>query len=199
MKNFKEWFTDKVSKQTTKVLIPLKTRVKLQQPFYGLSEEWFLKAKMAEEEDVDSIVIIERLCYNGQTPWTRSAIMHEIRYNKNAFYIVVYDDAQPVAFIGAWFVEGEAHITNIATIPEYQNKGIASYLIKEIIALAHSEQMEKLTLEVRVSNDTAQSLYRTLGFKDGNIKKNYYANDYEDALEMTLPLELQKSESSEWE
>src|SRR5690554_7681453 len=139
-------------------------RMKLQQPFYALTDERFLKAKVAEDEDVDSIVIIERLCYNGQTPWTRSAIMHEIRYNKNAFYIVVYDEAQPVAFIGAWFVDGEAHITNIATIPDYQNKGIASYLIKEIIALGHAEDMKKLTLEVRVSNHTAQSLYRTLGF-----------------------------------
>lgn len=198
MKNFKEWFTDKVSKQTTKVLVPLKMRMKLQQPFYALTDERFLKAKVAEDEDVDSIVIIERLCYNGQTPWTRSAIMHEIRYNKNAFYIVVYDETQPVAFIGAWFVDGEAHITNIATIPDYQNKGIASYLIKEIITLAHAEDMKKLTLEVRVSNHTAQSLYRTLGFKDGNIKKNYYANDYEDALEMTLPLYPHQRDVSEW-
>ncbi|GAA0356227.1 ribosomal protein S18-alanine N-acetyltransferase [Alkalibacterium iburiense] len=198
MKNFKEWFTDKVSKQTTKVLVPLKMRMKLQQPFYALTDERFLKAKVAEDEDVDSIVIIERLCYNGQTPWTRSAIMHEIRYNKNAFYIVVYDEDQPVAFIGAWFVDGEAHITNIATIPDYQNKGIASYLIKEIIALGHAEDMKKLTLEVRVSNHTAQSLYRTLGFKDGKIKKNYYANDYEDALEMTLPLYPPQGDISEW-
>lgn len=188
MKNFKEWISDRVAKSTTRSFLPLSARVKLHQPFYSLSDEHFLKAKIADETDVDSILQIERLCYNGTTPWNRTAILHEIRYNKNAFYIVVYDEDKPVAFVGAWFVTQEAHITNIATIPAYEKKGIATYLLKEIIRLAQEEGIEKVTLEVRVSNDTAQSLYRTLGFEEGRVKKGYYARDHEDALEMVRPL-----------
>ena len=188
MKNIKDWFTDRVTKTTTKVWVPLHVRVHLSQPFYSLSDEWFLKSKIAEEEDVDGILTIERLCYDGQTPWNRSAILHEILFNKNAYYIIVYDSARPVAFVGAWFVGEEAHITNIATVPDYQNKGIASYMLKEVIQMAKAEQMKELTLEVRVSNNTAQSLYKTIGFKEGRIKTAYYANDHEDALEMRLDL-----------
>lgn len=184
MKNFKEWFSERVAKSTTRALIPLSARVKVHQSFYSLSDEWFLRAKVAQEEDVDSILAVEKLCYKGKTPWNRSAILHEIRYNRNAYYIVVYDNEKPVAFIGSWFVNKEAHITNIATVPDYQNKGIATYLLKEMIATAEDEEMSELTLEVRMSNTIAQSLYSTLGFEKGKVKKEYYANDHEDALEM---------------
>ncbi|WP_091530877.1 ribosomal protein S18-alanine N-acetyltransferase [Alkalibacterium subtropicum] len=195
MKNFKEWISERVAKSMTKSFLPMSTRVKLHQPFYGLSDEQFLKAKIADERDVDGILQIERLCYNGQTPWNRTAILHEIRYNKNAFYIVMYDDDEPVAFVGAWFVTHEAHITNIATIPAYEKKGIATYLLKEIIRIAQEEDIAKVTLEVRMSNHTAQSLYRTLGFEDVRVKKGYYARDHEDALEMSHPLEKAAEET----
>lgn len=188
MKNFKEWISERVAKSSTKSFLPISARVKLHQPFYAVSEETFLKVKIADVHDVDSILKIEQLCYDGQTPWNRTAILHEIRYNKNAFYIIMYTDDLPVAFIGAWYVANEAHITNVATIPSYQNKGIATYLLKEIIRVAIDETIDKVTLEVRVSNRTAQSLYRSLGFEEGRVKKGYYANDHEDALEMILKL-----------
>ncbi|MER2063328.1 MAG: ribosomal protein S18-alanine N-acetyltransferase [Alkalibacterium sp.] len=195
MKNFKEWISERVAKSTAKSFLPLSARVKLHQPFFSLSDEYFLKAKIADDTDVDGILHIERLCYNGMTPWNRTAILHEIRYNKNAFYIVVYDDEQPVAFVGSWFVSNEAHITNIATIPSYEKKGIGTYLLNEIIRNAQEEEIEKVTLEVRVSNHTAQSLYRTLGFQEGRVKKGYYAKDHEDALEMIRPLLNEPDES----
>jgi len=188
LKNFKEWISERVVKASAKTFLPISTRIKLHQPFYALSDEQFLTVKIADENDVDSILKIERLCYEGQTPWNRTAIFHEIRYNKNAFYIIMYDDEQPVAFVGTWFVAHEAHITNVATVPSYQNKGIATYLLKEIIRVASGEGIGKVTLEVRASNHTAQSLYRSLGFIDGRIKKGYYANNHEDALEMIKEL-----------
>lgn len=195
LKNFKEWISERVAKSSTRSFLPISTRVKLHQPFYAVSEEDFLKVKIADEQDVDSILKIERLCYGGQTPWNRTAILHEIRYNKNAFYIIMYDDELPVAFIGAWYVANEAHITNVATAPAYQNKGIATYLLKEIIRVAIDEQIDKVTLEVRVSNHTARSLYRSLGFEAGRVKKGYYANDHEDALEMVLTLTNEPKET----
>ena len=42
----------------------------------------------------------------------------------------------------------------------------------------------KMTLEVRVSNITAQNLYRKLGFEERGIRKGYYTDTHEDALIM---------------
>ena len=41
-----------------------------------------------------------------------------------------------------------------------------------------------LTLEVRVSNDGAQALYRRFGFAPAGVRKGYYVETNEDALVM---------------
>ncbi|MBI2857383.1 MAG: ribosomal-protein-alanine N-acetyltransferase, partial [Chloroflexi bacterium] len=41
------------------------------------------------------------------------------------------------------------------------------------------------TLEVRVSNETAQSLYHKYSFQSAGIRKGYYSEDGEDGLIMT--------------
>ncbi|EQD41317.1 ribosomal-protein-alanine acetyltransferase, partial [mine drainage metagenome] len=43
---------------------------------------------------------------------------------------------------------------------------------------------EDLTLEVRVTNTGAQSLYHEFGFVPAGIRKNYYAEVNEDAIVM---------------
>lgn len=190
MKNIKQWLTDKLPKQTPMHTVPkpISERVELAHSFFALNDQQFLDIHIATEADIEDILLIEKLCYNGQTPWNRSALLHEIRYNKNAFYIVVADDNIPVAFLGTWFVAHEAHITNIATIPDYERKGIATFLIQELKRIALEEDIKMISLEVRVSNHRAQKLYRKMDFENGRIKRGYYANDHEDALEMAMML-----------
>jgi ribosomal-protein-alanine N-acetyltransferase len=45
-----------------------------------------------------------------------------------------------------------------------------------------------MTLEVRVTNHIAQSLYRKLGFQNGGLRKNYYSDNQEDGLVMWVNL-----------
>jgi ribosomal-protein-alanine N-acetyltransferase len=189
LKKFKQWIENKWTKPKTNRLVPLAKRVELEQNFYSLSDDRFLNVRMAIADDVTDILEIEKRCYNGKTPWNRSALTHEIQYNKNAFYIIVHDKNKPVAFLGSWFLHDEAHITNIATVPDYERQGIATFLIEQLVDIAKKEQVHILSLECRVSNEKAQHLYRKLGFEDGRVKKGYYANDQEDALEMAMKLQ----------
>ncbi|WP_244244591.1 ribosomal protein S18-alanine N-acetyltransferase [Marinilactibacillus kalidii] len=188
MKNIKQWLIDRLTTHRQALPRPIAERVKLSQPFISLNDETFLTVKIAGEDHIDGLLSIERQCYNGHTPWNRTALLHEIRYNKNAFYMIVTDDQRPVAFLGSWFVAKEAHITNIATIPEYEGKGIATFLIEALKGIALDEKMQLISLEVRVSNKRAQGLYRKMQFTNGRVKKGYYANDHEDALEMAMLL-----------
>ena len=41
-----------------------------------------------------------------------------------------------------------------------------------------------MTLEVRRSNETAQHIYRSLGFQQVGVRKRYYEDNGEDALFM---------------
>lgn len=188
LKKFKNWLLSKSEKTKSLRLVPLASRVKLKQNFYSINDDRFFSLRIASIDEVNDILLVEKMCYNGETPWNRSALMHEIQYNKNAFYLVMHDLNRPVAFVGSWFVSGEAHITNIATVPDYERQGIATFLIEQLTHIAKEENITLLSLEVRVSNDKAQRLYRKLGFKERRVKKGYYANDHEDALEMTMKL-----------
>jgi len=51
-----------------------------------------------------------------------------------------------------------------------------------------TQGMERMTLEVRVSNYPAQSLYKRLGFAAAGVRKGYYADTQEDALIMWVEL-----------
>lgn len=168
--------------------MPLTEIVQLAKSMIKLANGEVAELSMATQEDIPDLLQIQKLSYNGTTPWGEKALRRELGHNKRALYLIIKDQKKAVAFIGTWFVSGEAHITNIAVIPEKRRNGLAYLLIKKIISLAEQQQMDKVSLEVRVSNKQAQNLYLKIGFKKLRIKKGYYAGDHEDALEMSLPL-----------
>lgn len=156
---------------------------------YSVGENQYLSVRVAKVEDVSGILEIERNCYNGETPWNQTALLHELQFNSNAYYQIMYLKDRPIAFIGSWFVAYEAHITNLAVHPEFRNKGIATFLLKEIIRIANLKEMQLVSLEVRASNQEAQNLYKNLLFKEVGVKRKYYSSDQEDAVEMSLRLD----------
>ena len=71
--------------------------------------------------------------------------------------------------------------------------GDEEFLLREIIdqvEIDPKRRGETLSLEVRLSNTDAQRLYRRLGFSARNIRKNYYTENNEDALDMIKRLEV---------
>ena len=82
----------------------------------------------------------------------------------------------------------EAHVTNIAILPEYRGKKLGEALMRKCFEVAKDMGAKSMTLEVRVTNYIAQSLYRKFGFQNGGIRKNYYTDNHEDALVMWVKL-----------
>lgn len=138
------------------------------------------------EEDIDQILKIEELSF--ATPWTRQSFENELNLNQFAVYLVLEKDGQIVGYCGMWLIVDEAHITNIAVLPEFRGQKLGEAILRMIIEVAKKRGAKSMTLEVRVSNTVAQSLYRKLGFMNGGIRKNYYTDNYEDALVMWVTL-----------
>ena len=135
-----------------------------------------------KEEDIDQILEVEHASF--ATPWSREAFYNEIYNNKFAVYIVLEEDQKIIGYVGAWVVIDEAHITNVAILPSYRGKKLGEALLRKMMTVAKDMGARSMTLEVRVTNNVAQSLYRKLGFQNGGIRKNYYTDNQEDALVM---------------
>ena len=90
-----------------------------------------------------------------------------------------------VGFVGMWFMGPEAHITAIAVREVRRGEGIGELLIVGSIREAMRRGCQVVTLEARVSNYVAQSLYEKYGFTNVGIRKNYYTDNREDAVIMT--------------
>ncbi len=93
--------------------------------------------------------------------------------------------AQPLGFVSVWFLSDDAHITAIAVRSSWRGSGLGELLMIGGIEAAMSRNSRVVTLEVRVSNSVAISLYEKYGFKKIGIRKGYYNDNREDAVIMT--------------
>lgn len=148
--------------------------------------EEIYKIRYMVQEDIDDVLIVENNSF--ATPWSRTAFVNEIVNNKFAHYLVLEHKDEIIGYCGLWVIVDEAHITNIAIHPNFRGLKLGEQLLIHAIEVARTLGAIKMTLEVRVSNHIAQSLYGKLGFEPGGIRKNYYTDNQEDALVMWVGL-----------
>ena len=124
-------------------------------------------------------------------PWNESSFREELRRGEISRCVVIEKgsgEAGLIAgFILAWMVADELHITNLAVTPEMRRKGIAVILLTHLLDIATEQAATWCTLEVRVSNAAARSLYKRFGFREVGVREGYYA-DGEDAVVLGLEL-----------
>ncbi|EXX85051.1 alanine acetyltransferase [Paenibacillus darwinianus] len=137
-------------------------------------------------DDVQTIVEIEREVFTA--PWSYEAFVNELRHNHFARYLVMINDGCIIGYGGMWTIIDEAHVTNIAVRNGWRGYGYGERLMRELQKLAVENGTTAMTLEVRVSNEVAQRLYRKLGFKPSGLRPKYYTDNQEDALIMWADL-----------
>ncbi len=93
-------------------------------------------------------------------------------------------DGSIVGFAGFWHLFDEAHITTIAVDPERRGRSLGELLLVALIEEAVNRGTGYLSLEVRVSNLVAVTLYEKYGFRTRGVRPNYYVDDGEDAFVM---------------
>ncbi|MDE2861010.1 MAG: ribosomal protein S18-alanine N-acetyltransferase [Chloroflexota bacterium] len=95
----------------------------------------------------------------------------------------------PAEFIAGYvstsYMTDEAHVTGIAVRGLHRGNGLGELLLMSAIELAMRKNSRVVTLEVRVSNRVAQSLYTKYGFNQAGLRKGYYTDNHEDAYIMT--------------
>ena len=132
-----------------------------------------------QRSDIPDVAAIERSVY--ATPWSPRVFFDELAMD-NRRYLVLDTDDGIAGYGGLLLVEEDAHITTIAVAPEMRGQRLGLRLMLALVDAAVANDAKHLTLEVRVSNTSAQTLYERFGFSPVGRRKNYYVT--EDALVM---------------
>lgn len=133
------------------------------------------------QEHLDRVMEIETSSF--AIAWSRKSMEGELDNPMKIYYVAVLDDVV-VGYAGMWHVITEGHITNIAVDKNYRGQGIGNALVQQLIKTGEELEMLGITLEVRVSNQTALHIYKKNGFVLSGVRKEYYEDNKEDAYIM---------------
>jgi [ribosomal protein S18]-alanine N-acetyltransferase len=138
--------------------------------------------------DLDTLVAIESAAY--PFPWSRGNFIDSL----NAGYLArkrVDASGQWLGYFIAMPGVQEVHLLNLTVAPAHQGRGHALAMLDELVRESLALGAQRLWLEVRVSNQRAQELYRRYGFRDVGLRRGYYpagALARENAIVMSLML-----------
>ena len=136
-----------------------------------------LSLRQATQEDLPTLEKIENASF--QDPWSSFMLASELQ-EPNTYYAILSEKGEDVGFYGIMTVLDEAHILNIAVLPEYRGRGFGNALMQDLLLKAKELGGNNVTLEVRASNLPAIALYRKFGFEFAGVRPRYYGD--EDAL-----------------
>ncbi len=145
--------------------------------------------------DLEDVMALEAVSF--PSPWTLATYHHELTRNSRSRYLkvgpapggglIATGAALPalIAQGGFMLFGAEMHIVTIAVLPDWRGRSIGEWLLLALLALGREEGAHTATLEVRVSNEIAQRLYRRAGFESVGYRRRYYP-DREDARILSL-------------
>jgi ribosomal-protein-alanine N-acetyltransferase len=141
----------------------------------------FVIERVTGDADLDSIVALEAVSFTN--PWSRDMLARELVQSAvSRLYVLRTVDRAVAAFCLCWLIVDELHINTIAVDPALRRHGLATRLIRHVMAEAVLGGARRATLEVRRSNTAALALYERLGFAVCAVRPGYYSAPDEDAL-----------------
>lgn len=138
-------------------------------------------------EDVAQVALIEQNCFSQ--PWSKQAFADSLALPEAVFLVAEEtvrnscgDEAVVImGYCGMYVSFEEGEITNVAVGECFRGQGIAKRLIEEMRKEAIKRNVERIVLEVRVSNVSAIHVYKKMGFQKVGIRKGFYDKPKEDA------------------
>ncbi len=131
-------------------------------------------------DDTTVLAELERICFSDA--WSEKIVRDLADSSWDEVWVL---EAETIlGYINYRFIAGEGELMRIAVLPEQRGHGYSKKLMDVMMEDAAKNQITDLTLEVRAGNEPAIGLYKTYGFVEEAVRKNYYHNPTEDALIM---------------
>ncbi len=142
-----------------------------------------LAIRRATLSDLRDIVIIEHDSF--PSPWPAWSLRQEMS-RRDSIFLVAVSGGRVVGYIGMHAAAGLGHVGTVAVGSAHRQRGIGEALMLAALQLGIEAGLESVVLEYRVSNTRAGNLYQKLGFVPTRIRRGYYSDTQEDAVETLL-------------
>lgn len=138
------------------------------------------------EKDLPEVFALEERIFSR--PWSMESFRSSYD-REDTIYLVAEQEGRVSAYLGIWLGAEEGDLCNVAVAPECRRQGIAYQLMEAAFDLCHQKKINRILLEVRLSNEAAKQLYRKFSFVELGIRQGYYSEPKEDAviMEKRLP------------
>lgn len=134
-----------------------------------------------EPEDIPQVAEIEKNTFS--MPWSEMAF-HDTLKREDTLYLVAEEQGEILGYCGLWQSFNEGEIPNVAVNASNRRRGVGQALLTELLQQGEKRGITAFTLEVRVGNRRAISLYEKLGFRSVGIRPHFYVEPVEDAVIM---------------
>jgi [ribosomal protein S18]-alanine N-acetyltransferase len=134
-------------------------------------------------DDVAAVLEIERACFS--TPW-KEATFRGLLKRTDSDLLVAEMAEKVVGYAACWTVLDQSELGNVAVDAAARGAGVGGALVDAVVERVRARGALECFLEVRESNEEAQSIYRQRGFAVVGRRTRYYSQPTEDALVMRL-------------
>lgn len=138
--------------------------------------------RYADLSDLNSLLNIENSVFT-KNDFPLSSRNFKYHIEKKQIFVIEIQNIV-CAYLLFFSYKNSYRVYSLAVLKEFSNQGLGKTLLDFIINIANKES-KNVSLEVKISNDKAISLYKKLGFFSTKTLKNYY--NLEDGLKMILP------------
>ncbi len=138
-----------------------------------------------DEEDLHSVLHLANEALDED--YDGGLFLHFARMYPQGFIVAEAGDEIVGFVMGTVQRAYEARILALAVEEGWRRHGIGSSLAERFIENFREFGVQRVTLEVRVTNEAAISLYESMGFQPRDVIEGYYGDD-EDAYVMKRSL-----------
>jgi [ribosomal protein S18]-alanine N-acetyltransferase len=146
---------------------------------------WMIRRDMRE------VLQIESDCFGY--PWTEDDFIRCLR-QRNCIGMAAEYDEKVIGFMVYELHQQQIHVLNFAVSPHAQKRGVGTAMCQKLCSKLSQQRRNRILLEVRETNLSAQLFFRNRGFLAISVLRDYYDDTTEDAyvMQFRFPLDREK-------
>lgn len=131
--------------------------------------------------DMPEVLEIENSAF--EFPWSEDDFIRCLR-QRNCIGMVAEYDEHVVGFMIYELHKNQLHILNFSVNEAFRRRGVGRQMVGKLISKLSHQRRNRILLEVRETNLSAQLFFRDVGFRAVTVLRDHYDDTIEDAYVM---------------